>query len=187
VLGLGIREYSVLALPKTLRNPCTSQEAGLSTFIFTLSLTVLIGAYASEMMLHLRPCNLCLWQRLPYALASILSLTILCLPPKSIWKCRLIHVCGLVFLASTMLALYHVGIEEGWLEVPASCSNHLPTNISTDALLSHISHARPSCRTPQMVLLGLSMAAWNAILSMIITVIIFSYRASHHALSRRSF
>ena len=71
------------------------------------SLALILGAYSFEHIGGLHPCKLCLWQRYPHFLNILLIVLFYFFPKKSF-----VLVASMSMLASTILALYHVGVEK---------------------------------------------------------------------------
>jgi disulfide bond formation protein DsbB len=126
--------------------------------------TVLTAQYG----FGLKPCDLCHFQRVPYIAALILGLLILLLAKKGKPKAAaaLVFLCALVFAAGSGLGFYHAGVEQHWWRsFLEGCKIDFG---SGGDLLSQIeSSAAVPCDRPAWVdpLLGLSMAAWNGIIS----------------------
>ena len=81
--------------------------------IFIISIIALASAFFIEYILGYQPCNLCMLERIPYLLAII----IITLNYKFIHiEKYLILLLILIFLAATILSLYHLGIEQGFIE-----------------------------------------------------------------------
>ena len=81
--------------------------------ILIFSIFVLFAAYYIEYVLKHQPCTLCLIERIPYILAIIV--TTISLFFKKFEKIYLILLC-LIFISSTLLSLYHFGIEQGLIK-----------------------------------------------------------------------
>ena len=77
---------------------------------------------------------------------------------------------GVVLLASSGLALYHVGVEQNWWASAISCGTNTPDNILTmsqfHALLKQKSEV--SCDDVVWKFFGISMATYNAGLSLLL-------------------
>jgi len=116
------------------------------------------------------PCELCLLQRWPHAAAALIALAIAVAGFR-----RALALLGLVAaVLATGFAVYHVGVEQAWWAGPAACSGGLGdlSSVSTQELLARIQGAQVvRCDQPNWMFLGLSMAAWNAILSAGLVVI----------------
>ncbi len=86
--------------------------------IFLISIIALSSAFFIEYVLGYQPCNLCILERIPYLMAII----IIVLNYKFIHLEKyFILLLILVFLAATILSLYHLGIEQGFIEESLVC------------------------------------------------------------------
>ena len=67
---------------------------------------------------------------------------------------------------SSILAFYHVGVEQKYWPGPNSCTNSSIEGLTTDQLLDQIMNA-PLVRCDEVVwdLFGISMAGWNVLIS----------------------
>jgi disulfide bond formation protein DsbB len=131
------------------------------------SAALLLGAFAFQNIGGLAPCELCLWQRWPHAAAVLIGLAALALPG------RLLPLLGaLAALATAGLGLFHTGVERHWWAGPGTCSGSVSAEISTGDLLTQILEA-PLVRCDEVAwsLAGLSMASWNAVLSLALAVL----------------
>lgn len=126
------------------------------------SAALLIGAFAFQHLGGLPPCKLCIWQRYPHVVAIVLGLIALRVRHAGIALLGL-----LAALATAAVGAFHVGVEQGWWEGPTSCSAGPVQGMSTDDLLDQIM-AAPLVRCDEIAwqMLGLSMAGWNALLSL---------------------
>ena len=116
------------------------------------------------------PCELCILQRWPHVAAVVVAALILLTG-----KVRALAVLGMAAAGIAMgLALYHTGVELAWWPGPSHCSGGVGNlaQLSTQDLMSRIQNA-PVVRCDEVAwrFLGLSMAAWNAILSAVLAVI----------------
>ena len=89
---------------------------------------ILISAFLIEYGLGYKPCKLCIYQRIPYFVAILLILTMLF--ATSYQKIALC-VLALTFLASSSLAFYHFGIEQGFFNESLICKAENPTDSTT--------------------------------------------------------
>ena len=128
-----------------------------------MSAGLLAAAFAFEIFGGLLPCKLCVWQRWPHAfifVTAILGLVSL--------QARLVFVliAGMA-LTNTGLSFYHIGIEQQFWQVPASCSSALDSDLSSGELLDLLL-ATPVIRCDEIAwtFLGGSMAGWNMLFSL---------------------
>ena len=129
------------------------------------SAAILASALGSQFIGGLSPCPLCIWQRWPHVAAVVIAVAAVTV----LWRhTRPLALLGmLAMLVGAGLGLYHTGVERGWWEGPDTCTSSDITNLSTDQLLAQIMSAPlVRCDEVQWDLLGLSMASWNAVISL---------------------
>ena len=81
--------------------------------IFLISFIALISAYFIEYVLGYQPCNLCLYERVPYFLAILILLVNF---KYNNFEKYFIFFLIIIFFIATLLSLYHLGIEQGLIE-----------------------------------------------------------------------
>jgi disulfide bond formation protein DsbB len=114
----------------------------------------------------LAPCNLCVWERYPYGVALLAAL----LGPV-LGRPRLgLAIAGLALLGNAGLSAYHVGVEEGIFALPEGCIV-TGTADSVEALRAQLAQATPRCDQVSAQWLGLSLAAWNAVLALLLSAL----------------
>lgn len=124
------------------------------------SLALLLGAFGFQ-ALGYAPCKMCLWQRWPHGAAVAIGALALVLPVAALALAG-----ALAALTTAGIGIYHTGVERGWWQGPSSCSSGDIGGMSTDDLFNQIMQA-PLVRCDEVAwqMLGLSMASWNALLS----------------------
>lgn len=135
------------------------------------SAAMLAIAHAFETFGGLAPCTLCLRQREVYWVAgavAVAGMVITRLPRGE--RLRLIFnaALGLVFLAGAGVAIYHAGAEWKFWPGPTTCSGG-GAGASAEALANLMQGAKiraPACDEAAWVFAGLSMAGWNALISL---------------------
>jgi len=136
------------------------------------SALILGGAYFFEYVLGYDPCALCYDQRhihqavMGAGLIGGLGMMVLpSLRKHALWICLLI---GAIFVYSAGFAFWHAGIEYDWWEGPSTCTAGAVINISTDDLMSVLDGGGPVvlCDEAAWTLLGISMAGYNALMSL---------------------
>ena len=145
--------------------------------IFIVSLFALISAYFIEYILGHQPCNLCLIERIPYVIALI----IITINFKFNHLERyLILLLVFVFLTSTLISLYHLGIEQGFIKESLVCDLKNSSKIlSKEEILQQLQQKIVSCKDVTVKILGFSLTTLNIIISLLITIVFtkiyFSY------------
>jgi disulfide bond formation protein DsbB len=131
-----------------------------------LPMALLGGALGSQYIGGLHPCEMCYWQRWPHAAAIVLAAVAFTAPAISSRARTLTLLAALAIAISGAIGVYHAGVEakifEGFTQCTASNQGLTP-----EQLLQQITHAPlVRCDEVQFRFLGISMAGWNAILSL---------------------
>jgi len=137
-------------------------------FIFLVSIIALVSAFFIEYILGHQPCNLCILERIPYLLAIILVL----LNYKFIqFKKFFVLLLAIIFLAGTILSLYHLGIEQGFIEESLVCDLKSGSNLlSKEEILKQLQEKSISCKDVTFKIFGLSLTSYNILISLLITI-----------------
>ena len=136
--------------------------------IFLISLVALISAYFIEYILGYQPCNLCLYERIPYFLAILILL--INYKYNKLEK-YIIILLALNFFIATILSLYHLGIEQGFIPESLLCDLEKGANIlNKDEILKQLQQMSISCKDVTYKILGLSLTSYNIIISLILTL-----------------
>ena len=134
--------------------------------VLAISVATLAAAYGSQYLGGLEPCQLCLYQRWPWWAAIGLSgLAVLPTLPAAGQR-TLLLLAGIVILGGAAIALFHVGVEQKWWAGPASCGGGGQVPASLQDLQDMMQKRVVPCDTPAWTLLGVSMAGYNALLSL---------------------
>jgi disulfide bond formation protein DsbB len=136
---------------------------------------MLAAAHGIERFLYLAPCPLCYNQRQIYWAAGALALVAIAFNWRGAAP-RLLSLMsvllGVVFLAGATIAGYHALVEWGILPAPETCAAAGRLNVSPDKLFEALGRpiAVSSCDKgqPPFPILGLSMAGWNFVASVIL-------------------
>ncbi len=132
------------------------------------SALLLLGAYGFEYIGGLKPCVLCLYQRVPHALAIVAALAVLLVLPRYDLARALLGGAALVLAGGAALAFFHVGVEQGWWPGLSFCGGTgagVPGSIEElEALSKGAKLVR--CDRAAWSLLGISMAGYNALFSL---------------------
>ena len=126
------------------------------------SAALLTGAFLFQAMGYL-PCRICIWQRWPHAVAILAGVGAFVFAP------RLFALVGAgAALVTAGIGIFHTGVERGWWDGPQSCTGEGLGGLSGADLLSFDAPAPPMCDEVAWALFGISMASWNAILSLLL-------------------
>ena len=141
-------------------------------FIFCLLIFVsliLISAFIIEYKLDYKPCKLCLYERIPYFLSIVFLIKILLI--KNYDKISLLILFFLFFISS-ILAFYHFGIEQGFFKESLACTTeNFAETLSKEQLIEQLKQNTLSCKDVDFAVFGFSLAAINAMLSIVLSVI----------------
>ena len=143
----------------------TPQRAAL--LIAAVASATIIGAWVFEHFGY-APCELCLKQRWAYYLAIPLALLVALTAPTSLSMARYgLFALALVWLGSMVFGLFHSGVEWGWWQGPTTCTG---TGQLTGGL-PDLSAPAVMCDKAALRILGLSLAGWNAVISLGLAVV----------------
>ena len=148
--------------------------------IFFIILLSIVSTLIIEHTLGYQPCSLCLYERIPYFLSALLMIKIFFF--KKYEKITLL-ILFFVFISSSLLAFYHFGIEQGFFSESFVCNVDNQVQIlSKEQLLKELNQNVVSCKDVTFRILGLSLAAINTILSVVLSIIFlklfFNYGSS---------
>mgnify|MGYP006161513163 CR=1 FL=1 len=134
--------------------------------IFIISIIALTSAFFIEHILGHQPCNLCMLERIPYFLAII----VIVLNYKFFHlEKHFMLLLIVIFLVSTILSLYHLGIEQGIIEESFVCDLKNGSNLpSKEDILKQLQEKNVSCKDVTFKILGLSLTSYNVIISILI-------------------
>ena len=109
---------------------------------------------------------MCILERIPYLLALIII--VLNYKFINLEKYFILSLI-LIFLAATFLSLYHLGIEQGFIEESLVCDLKNGTNLlSKEDILRQLQEKNVSCKDVTFKILGLSLTSYNIIISILI-------------------
>ncbi|MBZ6079209.1 disulfide bond formation protein B [Microvirga puerhi] len=123
------------------------------------------GALIFQHVWGYQPCKLCLEQRNPYYLGIPLALITALLPPRWMWIG--LWCLAVVFVVSAGMGAYHAGVEWGFWLGPSDCGGGpAASSGNVGDLLGQLSNIRVvSCTEAAWRFLGISLAGWNALIS----------------------
>jgi disulfide bond formation protein DsbB len=134
-----------------------------------VSVGALAMAFTGQFAFGLEPCILCLYQRIPYLIVAVVAAIGVAIPLADRPRRWLLALSGLVFAMGAGLAVYHVGIEQHWWtsSIPG-CVGAPVGSMSIEDLRAGILNPLRSCDQVDRRLLGLSLAGWNAVASVLL-------------------
>ena len=144
--------------------------ASLSVFV---TIAIILGALAFEHIGGYKPCPLCLQQRYAYYLAipALFVALILLSTDQHRIAMGLLFFVSLVFLANSAFGVYHAGAEWGYWAPPTTCGGTGEELKGGKSLLQALKNANVvDCGKPALIILGLSLAGWNAIISLCLSI-----------------
>ena len=152
----------------SLLRPLDKKSAGLA---FVLGLLTILGALASQVFGGLVPCELCLEQRLAYYYGLPILLAVLLTwnwLPLAVWYIAMAIVTA-IFVWGTYMGVYHAGVEWGFWPGPTAC-----TGVGETMDFSALNNLTPviGCDVVQFRFLGISLAGYNALISIAIVALL---------------
>ena len=139
--------------------------------ILIFSILSILFAFYVEYILGHKPCNLCLFQRLPYIL--IIFLIVLLLIFRNFERLLFLFL-SIIFLSGALLALYHFGIEQGIFSESFVCKgDENDGTLNKEEILKQLKIRQISCKDVTFTILGVSLATINTFVSTILAIITF--------------
>lgn len=119
------------------------------------------GALLSQYAGGLYPCEMCYWQRWPHGAAILLALAAIFSPIGSPRTRALVLLAALAIALSGAIGVYHAGVELGYWQGITQCTATGATSLEDILRVPLV-----RCDQVQWSLFGISMAGWNAIISL---------------------
>ena len=139
--------------------------------ILIISMISIISALYIEYILQYEPCKLCIYQRLPYMAAIFISFIGFNYSSND----KILIILIMIFTLSAIISGYHFGIENNLFDGLSACVNDSLDISNKSKLLESLNQSMPvNCKDATFKILGVSLAAINTILSVLI--VIFSIR-----------
>jgi len=140
----------------------------LIKIIFLVSILALISAFFIEYILGHQPCNLCIFERIPYLLSIIIILFNF---KFNQFEKFFILLLSIVFLFGTILSIYHLGIEQGFIQESLVCDLKNGSNLlSKEEILEQLQEKSVSCKDVTFKIFGLSLTSYNILISLLISI-----------------
>ena len=162
------------AIP-AFRQASASPALTASLLVTLMAAATIAGAWFFQLVLEILPCPLCLEQRYAYYLAiPVGALTALAArsgAPRPLLLAGL-AILALATLANAGLGAYHSGVEWGFWKGPTDCSGPVVNLGNAADLLSKLDTVKVvRCDEVQWRFLGLSLAGYNVLISLLMALI----------------
>jgi disulfide bond formation protein DsbB len=133
---------------------------------------LLAGAWSFQLWGGLFPCEMCLWQRWPHYAAVLVAALAFATPPRL--TRTLVAIAALLIAVSGLIAVYHAGVEYRWWHGVTACTQTLDLSGLTPAQRLDRIMGTPAvpCDVAQWKLAGISLAGFNALISLATAAVI---------------
>ena len=150
-----------------------AQSAALAVAV--IAAATLAGAWFIQLVLEILPCPLCLEQRYAYyfvvPFANVVALAAVKGAPRGVLIAGLALV-AIAVLANAGLGTYHAGVEWGFWKGPTECTGPVGNLGSAGNLLERLDTVKVvRCDEVQWRFLGLSLAGYNVLISLLMAAI----------------
>jgi disulfide bond formation protein DsbB len=166
--------FGTTASPSRARHDANPALAA-ALAVTVIAAATLAGAWFFQLVLDIRPCPLCLEQRYAYYLAVPLGALIAVAAARD--APRAVLYVGLAILAAAALGnawlgAYHAGVEWGFWKGPTDCTGPVGNLGSAGNLLERLDSVKViRCDEAQWRFLGLSLAGYNFLISLLMAAI----------------
>jgi disulfide bond formation protein DsbB len=180
-----------------LPDPAQNPNATFIAFLLA-SVAALASVFVFQFGFGLIPCELCLWQRLPHALAILIAgfgagqaRAASHMPnPLRVMPWRTFAVVAALLAldhaAGAATAAFHVGVEQHWWAGTDACTGAAPAGLSVDELRARLLDTPPArCDQIAWSFLGISLAGFNLILSVALAAAAATSAARFRALAAK--
>ena len=150
-----------MATAATMPDTRPSGAAIARILALVVPLALLGGALFSQYVGGLHPCEMCIWQRWPHGVAIVMAALAFLFPAGNRNARLLTAVAAIAIAVSGAIGVFHAGVELKYWEGLTRCSTGAA--MSLDELMKA---PLVRCDQVQFSFLGISMAGWNAILSL---------------------
>lgn len=139
--------------------------------ILVISAATIVGAWGVQLAGY-APCELCLAQRWPYyvgvPLAAVVTFAAANCSPKRLLLAGFVLL-ALVFGGSAVFGGYHAGVEWGFWPGPTACTGSQPQPQTMEEFRRVLNTVRVvRCDAVALRVFGLSLAVWNALVSIVL-------------------
>nr|WP_221240037.1 disulfide bond formation protein B [Sphingomonas abaci] len=130
-----------------------------------LPAALLAGAWGSQLIGGLYPCEMCHWQRWPHYAAVVLAAIGLLRPGL---RRSMVVLAALAIALSGLIGVAHAGVEYHWWQGFTACTSTVAASggSAADRLAAIMKAPMVRCDQAQWTFLGISLAGFNAIFSL---------------------
>jgi len=146
------------------------EAPALAVFLAVLSVAILLGAFGFEYIGGVKPCHLCLGQRLPWPILTVtagVAMLGLRRGAHPMLAPAAFALAVLIAMWSAYLGGFHAGVEWKWWPGPPTCTS---TGVPTTGGVSFNPGDIIKCDEIAWSLFGLSLAGYNFIFSLVALV-----------------
>ena len=152
-----------------------SPALGAALAVLVVAAATLAGAWYFQLVLDIRPCPLCLEQRYAYylavPLAALTAVAAFLRAPRGLLVAGL-GILAIAALGNAVLGTYHAGVEWGLWQGPTDCTGPVGNLGSAGTLLERLDTVKViRCDEVQWRFLGLSLAGYNVLISLLMAAI----------------
>ena len=126
---------------------------------------LLAGALGSQYLGGLYPCEMCHWQRWPHYAALAVAIAAFAAGRQAVAR-PLVLLAAALIMVSGAIGVFHAGVEYHWWEGLTRCSATSAAGSSGDMLREIMATPMIRCDQAQWTFAGISLAGFNAILSL---------------------
>ena len=151
------------------------RAVGLTTarwIALLLPAALLAGAWGSQLA-GLVPCEMCHWQRWPHYAAVVVAALSFLVPGRPV-RMLFVLFAGVLVAVSGAIGVFHAGVEYHWWQGITACTAPVGQGDPMELLTAALRRPLVRCDVPQWSLFGISLAGFNAILSLGGAVAIFA-------------
>ena len=140
------------------------KENNYLQILFIFSILVLGTALIIEYIFGYQPCNLCKVERIPYLLSIIILMTNYFFKGNQTFYGVLLI---LIFSFSIIISVYHLSIEQGFLNESTICETKSFNLLTKDDILNSLKELNISCKNVAFKIFGLSLTTYNMLVSIL--------------------
>jgi disulfide bond formation protein DsbB len=162
------------AIPHTSRIEARPATASVLA-IMLIAAATLAGAWFFQLVLEILPCPMCLEQRYAYyfavPFAALVALAAAKGAPRGVVLLGL-AILALAALGNAAFGTYHAGVEWGLWKGPTDCTGPVVNFGTAGSLFDNLDKVKViRCDEVQFRFLGISLAGYNALISLLMAAI----------------